>query len=185
MGYLLLSCCCCSIRQRWQMPKSSWQSAHLLNKHSVIFYVHLWSYIYFVVRCNQWKDRNESDKLRDWFDGTQFLEEYKEWVSNEEYDLSICLLINIDWWQTYKRTVYSLGGMYAAVLNLPRDVRQKMDNIFTLGNDFNYFQLSIIFTLFTIIQFLWIKEPALVVPPVNQLVLAAAVILFIAGSKIK
>ena len=133
MGYLLLSCCCCSIRQRWQMPKSSWQSVHLLNKHSVIFYVHLWSYIYFVVRCNQWKDRDESDKLRDWFDGTQFLEEYKEWVSSEEYDLSICLVINIDWWQKFKRTVHSLGGIYAAVLNLPRAIRQKLENIFTLG----------------------------------------------------
>ena len=54
-------------------------------------------------------------------------------MSSEEYDLSICLVINIDWWQKFKRTVHSLGGIYAAVLNLPRAIRQKLENIFTLG----------------------------------------------------
>jgi hypothetical protein len=42
-------------------------------------------------------------------------------------------MINIDWWQKFKRTVHSLGGIYSSILNLPRDIRQKLDNIFTLG----------------------------------------------------
>ena len=80
--------------------------------HNSIFCLHIiYSYVYFVVRFNQWKDKDDNEKQRDWFDGTQILEEYKEWVSSEEYDLLICLVINIDWWQKLKRTVHSLGGM--------------------------------------------------------------------------
>ena len=42
--------------------------------------------------------------LRDWFDGEQF-EEMREWMCSEEYDLSLCLMLNIDWWQPFIRSV--------------------------------------------------------------------------------
>ena len=84
-------------------------------------------------RCNSWKDREHTPGVyKDWFDGEKF-REYQEWMNDDSYDLSLCLMVNLDWWQPYKRTVYSLGGIYTSVLNLPREIRQKLENIFTLG----------------------------------------------------
>ena len=83
-------------------------------------------------RTMHWLERDRSDAYRDLFDGSQF-SEHRDWIRDKAFDLSLCLMINIDWWQKFKRTVHSLGGIYSSILNLPRDIRQKLDNIFTLG----------------------------------------------------
>jgi hypothetical protein len=70
--------------------------------------------------------------MSDWFDCEKFRDE-KEWLENDEYDMSIALLVNIDWWQPFQRMVHSMGGVYSSVLNLPREIRQKLENIFTIG----------------------------------------------------
>ena len=43
------------------------------------------------------------------------------------------LLLNIDWFQPYKYTTSSVGVMYLTVLNLPRSVRYKRENVIIVG----------------------------------------------------
>lgn len=83
-------------------------------------------------RCESWTDRNvESNIYGDWFDGAKF-EEMKDWITDSAFDLSLCLCVNVDWWQPFQRTVHSMGGVYSSILNLPRDIRQKLENIMTI-----------------------------------------------------
>ena len=42
-------------------------------------------------------------------------------------------MLNLDWFQPYDSTVYSVGVIYAAICNLPRDMRFKRENLLTLG----------------------------------------------------
>ena len=43
---------------------------------------------------------------------------------------SLGLMFNCDWFQPFDFTVYSVGVMYLTVLNLPRSIRFKPENIF-------------------------------------------------------
>lgn len=43
------------------------------------------------------------------------------------------LLLNIDWLQPYQHTVHSVGVMYLAILNLPRLIRYKRENVILFG----------------------------------------------------
>jgi len=42
-------------------------------------------------------------------------------------------LINIDWFQPYKRIAYSVGVIYAVIANLPRNIRYKDENVIIIG----------------------------------------------------
>ena len=42
-------------------------------------------------------------------------------------------LLNIDWFQPYERSIYSVGVIYLVLLNLPRSLRYKRENIMLLG----------------------------------------------------
>ncbi|GBC53031.2 hypothetical protein GLOIN_2v1775288 [Rhizophagus irregularis DAOM 181602=DAOM 197198] len=42
-------------------------------------------------------------------------------------------MINLDWFQPYDGTFYSIGVIYAAVCNLPHDIRFKRENLLVLG----------------------------------------------------
>ena len=43
------------------------------------------------------------------------------------------LLLNIDWLQPYKHIQYSVGVMYLVILNLPRSIRFKRENVILFG----------------------------------------------------
>jgi hypothetical protein len=40
----------------------------------------------------------------------------------EVADSHLGLMLNLDWFQPYDGTVYSIGIIYAAICNLPRDI---------------------------------------------------------------
>ena len=42
-------------------------------------------------------------------------------------------MLNVDWFQPYKNTEYSLGVIYMALLNLPRQIRFKWENVLVCG----------------------------------------------------
>src|SRR5947207_504402 len=42
-------------------------------------------------------------------------------------------MLNLDWFQPYDDTIYSIGVIYAAICNLSRDIRFKRENLLTLG----------------------------------------------------
>jgi hypothetical protein len=42
-------------------------------------------------------------------------------------------MLNLDWFQPYEGTTHSTGVIYAAICNLPRDIRFKRENLLILG----------------------------------------------------
>lgn len=71
---------------------------------------------------NVWKTFKETDD-----------EGSEKFFRNEVADSHIGLMLNLDWFQPYDGTIYSIGVIYAAICNLPRDIRFKRENLLTLG----------------------------------------------------
>ena len=46
---------------------------------------------------------------------------------------TIGLMINIDWFQPFKHRTYSIGVVYLVIMNLPRSIRYKRENIIIIG----------------------------------------------------
>jgi hypothetical protein len=72
---------------------------------------------------NVWKTFKETDDE----------EGSEKFFRNEEADSHIGLMMNLDWFQPYDGTIYSIGVIYAAICNLPRDIQFKRKNLLTLG----------------------------------------------------
>ena len=41
--------------------------------------------------------------------------------------------MNVDWFQTFKHIAYSVGVIYAVIINLPRAMRYKEENVMIIG----------------------------------------------------
>ena len=80
---------------------------------------------------------NETEALFDIYDGKiwkEFTDDQAEPFFTEEHaDSHIGLMINIDWFQPFKKSQYSVGVIYAVICNLPRSERFKPYNILTLA----------------------------------------------------
>lgn len=75
-----------------------------------------------------------SSQLSDVYDGTQ----WNDFLTVEGTPfLSKCnnyaFLLNIDWLQPYKHIEYSVGVIYLVILNLPRAIRFKRENVILFG----------------------------------------------------
>ena len=46
---------------------------------------------------------------------------------------NLCLALNIDWFNPYKETQYSVGGIYLTILNLLRNERYQEENVLLVG----------------------------------------------------
>ena len=89
----------------------------------------------FVENCQKWMSQKSASNLyRDVYDG-------ELWKQFQVYDgvpfLSIphnfAFILNVDWFQPFQHTQYSLGAIYLAILNLPREIRYLRQNIILLG----------------------------------------------------
>lgn len=88
-----------------------------------------------------WVNRQQFDNiLTDIYDGKvwkTFKESSGQMSDNffrpEKADTHLGLIINMDWFQPYDGTIYSTGVLYAAICNLPRDIRFKRENLLILG----------------------------------------------------
>lgn len=89
----------------------------------------------FVKNCNHWKYRKVSEgNLLDVYDGRiwkKFMR-YKGLPFLEE-NHSYGFILNLDWFQPYKHLQYSVGVIYLCVLNLPPNVRYKLQNVCLIG----------------------------------------------------
>ena len=47
--------------------------------------------------------------------------------------LSFAFTINLDWFRPFKHSNYSIGAMYMTIMNLPRNLRNKPENILFVG----------------------------------------------------
>lgn len=89
----------------------------------------------FFSNCELWRKRKEeAGILSDVYDG-QVWKDFQNF--NNEPFLSepgnYALMLNLDFFQPYKYIQYSLGAIYMTVLNLPRGIRNKQENVMLVG----------------------------------------------------
>ena len=80
----------------------------------------------FEKQIEHWRTRDQIDGcLSDVYDGDV-------WTNNQRFfskDRSLAFMLNVDWFQPYERTQYSCGAVYLCILNLPRHLRYKKENM--------------------------------------------------------
>ena len=84
--------------------------------------------------CQHWKSRAMSMELQDIYDGDVW-KDFQN-VSGKPFlsaSLGLGLMMNIDWFQPYKHASYSVGAIYITLMNLPRSVRFKRENVVLIG----------------------------------------------------
>ena len=85
----------------------------------------------FVALCNLWREKDTvSNVLQDIYDGRVWKEFSSSFLTSP---FSLGLILNLDFFQPYEHTVYSVGVLYLTVLNLPRTIRYKLENIIIVG----------------------------------------------------
>ena len=86
--------------------------------------------------CEEWRNRTvENDKLCDVYDG-QMWEHFEFDCMGEPFlanSMNFLIILNCDWFQPFKHTQYSVGVLYLAVTNLPRQIRFRRENIMVVG----------------------------------------------------
>ena len=79
--------------------------------------------------CQKWRTREKwlpTEVMADIYDGSVW-KSWGKWLKNSDYNLG--LQLNLDWLEPHKHSQYSLGAIYLAVLNLPREIRYKRENV--------------------------------------------------------
>ena len=88
-----------------------------------------------------WANRSEFDNiLTDIYDG-HIWKTFKEtdaetspkFFRAEVADSHLGLMLNLDWFQPFDGTTHSTEVLYAAICNLPRDIRFKRENLIIIG----------------------------------------------------
>ena len=89
----------------------------------------------FVAECNEWRSRKiDNNVLQDIYDG-------RVWNDFQTYNgvpflslaLSFAFTTNLDWFQPFKHSKYSMGAIYLTIMNLPRNVRNRIENVILVG----------------------------------------------------
>ena len=89
----------------------------------------------FIEKCEQWRYRHQvSNTYADVFDGKI----WSEFMAVEDRPFlaapyNFAFMLNIDWFNPFKLSNYSLGAVYLTIMNLPRSERFKRENILLLS----------------------------------------------------
>ena len=87
----------------------------------------------FLSSCEKWREREciiPDNILGNIYDGLVWKSFRNDFLSSPYCYL---LSLNVDWFQPFKRTEYSVGAIYATVQNLPREKRYKEENVVLIG----------------------------------------------------
>lgn len=85
--------------------------------------------------CEAWRSRKVTKGIiSDVYDG-------KIWMDFQHYEgkpflsqpLTYGLMLNVDWFKPCKHLEYSVGAIYLIIMNLPRQVRFKQENVLLVG----------------------------------------------------
>lgn len=87
----------------------------------------------FLSSCEMWREREHiipDNILGDVYDGLVWKSFRNDFLSSP-----YCYLfsINVDWFQPFKHTEYSVGAIYVTIQNLPREKRYKEENFILVG----------------------------------------------------
>ena len=89
----------------------------------------------FALKCELWRERDVPHGfLADVFDGRV----WKEWqyVNGKAFlavSRNYAFILNVDWFQPFKHSLYSVGALYMVLMNLPRSERFKLENVILVG----------------------------------------------------
>ena len=76
----------------------------------------------FLEKCENWRYRQaKDDMMGDVYDGNLWKD--LQTIQNRPFlslPNNLCLALNVDWFNPYKETQFSVGAIYLVVLNLPR-----------------------------------------------------------------
>ena len=90
---------------------------------------------HFFSECQAWRNRSTSSGvIEDIYNG-QVWKDFQH-VSGVEFlasNFAFAFMINIDWFQPFLHTTYSVGVVYLSVMNLPRHLRLKRQNVIIIG----------------------------------------------------
>lgn len=91
----------------------------------------------FTSRCELWRTRERTsigNLLSDVIHGTVWRDfkgpDGSHFMSHQR---NVALMMNVDWFQPFKHSPYSVGVIYLALMNLPRGERYKRENIIVVG----------------------------------------------------
>ena len=96
----------------------------------------------FLDSCDLWRSRPVNNFVSDIYDG----QVWKDFLNVNVAGVNVAgepflqapftfgLMINIDWFQPYTHTVSSVGVIYLTIMNLPRTLRYKLENLIIIGN---------------------------------------------------
>ena len=91
----------------------------------------------FLAKCEFWRGRAgkvPDNTFADIYDGKIWKEfESERYNHYLQFPGNLLLSLNVDWFQPFSRTRYSVGTIYLVVLNLPREERYKMENVILVG----------------------------------------------------
>ena len=92
----------------------------------------------FVSNCELWRKdiatlHRSSEFIHDVYSGKMW-QEFSEGMLLKE-PFSLAFILNVDWFQPFTHTKYSVGVIYLTVLNLPRHIRYvyKRENVILIG----------------------------------------------------
>lgn len=84
--------------------------------------------------CNLWLKRRKCDDMMGDITDGDIWKEFVSSMSPERKPINILgLLMNVDWFQPYKDISYSVGVIYAVIINLPRNIRYSEENVIIIG----------------------------------------------------
>ena len=88
----------------------------------------------FFSNCQSWRSKQMTNLLSDIYDG-QVWKDFLQHAGKAflESPFTFGLMMNIDWFQPYSHTVASVGVIYLTLMNLPRSIRFKLENIVIVG----------------------------------------------------
>ena len=89
----------------------------------------------FLSECEYWRKRSvDNDTYADIFDGNVWKDlQYIDGVPFLAAPHNLSMMMNVDWFNPYTESQYSAGAIYLIILNLPRAVRYKFENILLVG----------------------------------------------------
>ena len=93
----------------------------------------------FVDQCEMWRQRESTvpqGYYGDIYDGRiwhEFTSQMPHGSSVLSSPYCYLLTLNVDWFQPFLRTTYSLGAIYLTIQNLPRHLRYKEENVMLVG----------------------------------------------------
>ena len=91
----------------------------------------------FVEQCETWRQRKPAipqNYFGDIYDGRVWHEYNSDaWTSFLSSPYCYLLTMNVDWFQPFVHTMYSVGAIYLTIQNLPRHLRYKEENVMLVG----------------------------------------------------